>query len=134
MKKNDVSIQKNSLNSKFLYISLVGTLSVALFAVIIFAIGTLFSWLVKILNFNGFLNTLQLWQYLILVGLPVFVVANLVLYFSENQIESRFDSLSEKFDNLKVILMFLIFLIFSVLVYFFGFNWYVNFIYKNFWI
>ncbi len=127
-------IQQNSLESKFLYISLVGSMSVTLFATLIFILGTTFSWLAKTLNFSGFLNNLQLWQYLALVGLPVFFVANLVLYFSENFIENRFESFSQKFDRTKVALMFLVFLIFSFLVYFFGFNWYVNFIYRNFWI
>ncbi len=127
-------IQKNSLESKFLYISLVGSMSVTLFAVLVFILGTIFSWLAKSLNFSGFLNTLALWQYLALVGFPVFFIANLVLYFSENKIESRFDNLIQKFDKKSVVLMFLVFLIFSVIVYFFGFNWYVNFIYRNFWI
>ena len=129
-----MSIQKNSLESKFLYISLVGSMSVSLFALLVFVLGTTFSWLAKVLNFSSFLNNLQLWQYLALVGLPVFFIANLVLYFSENFIETRFESFGQKFDRTKVVLMFLIFLIFSVMVYFFGFNWYVNFIYRNFWI
>ena len=129
-----MSIQKNSLESKFLYISLVGSMSVALFALLVFVLGTTFSWLAKILNISSFLNNLQLWQYLALVGLPVFFIANLVLYFSENFIENRFELLGQKFDKTKVILMFIVFLVFSVLVYFFGFNWYVNFIYRNFWI
>ena len=129
-----MSIQKNSLESKFLYISLVGSMSVSLFALLVFVLGTTFSWLAKVLNFSSFLNNLQLWQYLALVGLPVFFIANLVLYFSENFIEARFESFGQKFDRTKVVLIFLIFLIFSVMVYFFGFNWYVNFIYRNFWI
>ena len=129
-----MSIQKNSLESKFLYISLVGSMSVALFAALVFTLGTTFSWVAKTLNFNGFLNTLQLWQYLVLVGLPVFFIANLVLYYSENIVEKRFDGISQKFDTTKVFFLLIIFLIFSVIVYFFGFNWYVNFIYKNFWI
>ena len=129
-----MSVQKNSLESKFLYISLVGSMSVALFAALVFTLGTTFSWIAKTLNFNGFLNTLQLWQYLVLVGLPVFFIANLVLYYSENIVEKRFDRISQKFDTTKVFFLFIIFLIFSVIVYFFGFNWYVNFIYKNFWI
>ena len=129
-----MSVQKNSLESKFLYISLVGSMSVALFAALVFTLGTTFSWIAKTLNFNGFLNTLQLWQYLVLVGLPVFFIANLVLYYSENIVEKRFDGISQKFDTTKVFFLLIIFLIFSVIVYFFGFNWYVNFIYKNFWI
>jgi uncharacterized membrane protein len=127
-------IPKNSLSSKFLYISLVGSLSVLLFAIVVFALGTTFSWLAKILNFSGLLSSLQLWQYLVLVGLPVFFVANIVLYFSENLVEKRFDEMLQKFDNAKVIIMFLVFLFIAVLVYFFGFNWYVNFVYRNFWI
>jgi hypothetical protein len=129
-----MSIPKNSLSSKFLYISLVGSLSVLLFAIVVFIFGTGFSWLAKSLSFSGSLSSLQLWQYLVLVGLPVFFVANIVLYYSENLVERRFDEMLEKFDQTKVILMFLIFLCFSVLVYFFGFNWYVNFIYRTFWI
>lgn len=129
-----MSISKNSLSSKFLYISLVGSLSVLLFAVVVFSLGTSFSWLAKALSFSGYLSSLQLWQYLVLVGLPVFVVANVVLYFSENLIEKRFDELLQKFDKAKVVLMFLLFLFIAVLVYFFGFNWYVNFVYRNFWI
>jgi cobalamin synthase len=127
-------ISKNSLSSKFLYISLVGTSSVLLFAFVVFLLGTSFSWLAKVLNLSNILSTLQLWQYLVLVGLPVFIVANLVLYFSENLVEKRFEEFLEKFDQTKVALMFFIFLVFAVLVYFFGFNWYVNFVYKNFWI
>jgi hypothetical protein len=127
-------ISKNSLSSKFLYISLVGSLSVLLFAIVVFTFGTSFSWLAKTFNFSGFLSSLQLWQYLVLVGLPVFFVANIVLYFSENLVEKRFESLLLKFDRTKVIFMFLVFLFFAVLVYFFGFNWYVNFVYRNFWI
>jgi hypothetical protein len=127
-------ISKNSLSSKFLYISLVGSLSVLLFATIVFICGSGFSWLAKNLNFSSILSSLQLWQYLILVGLPVFFVANGVLYFSENLVERKFDSMLEKFDQAKVTLMFLLFLFFAVLVYFFGFNWYINFIYRTFWI
>jgi hypothetical protein len=127
-------ISKNSLSSKFLYISLVGSSSVLLFAIIVFIFGTTFSWLSKALSFSGFLSSLQLWQYLILVGLPIFFIANIVLYFSENLVEKRFDNTLEKFDKTKVIFMFLIFLFFAILVYFFGFNWYVNFVYRNFWI
>jgi cobalamin synthase len=127
-------ISKNSLSSKFLYISLVGSLSVLLFAIIVFICGSGFSWLAKTLNFSSILSSLQLWQYLILVGLPVFFVANGVLYFSENLVERKFDRMLEKFDQAKVTLMFLLFLLFAVLVYFFGFNWYINFIYRTFWI
>jgi hypothetical protein len=127
-------ISKNSLSSKFLYISLVGSLSVLLFAIIVFIFGSGFSWLAKTLNFSSILSSLQLWQYLILVGLPVFFVANGVLYFSENLVETKFDNMLERFDQAKVTLMFLLFLFFAVLVYFFGFNWYINFIYRTFWI
>jgi hypothetical protein len=127
-------ITKNSLPSKFLYISLVGSLSVLLFAFTIFFFGTTFSWLAKNLNLSTVLSSLQIWQYFVLIGIPVFFVANLVLYFSENLIENRFDSLLEKFNRTKVICMFLIFLFLLVLIYFFGFNRYINFVYKNFWI
>lgn len=129
-----MSITKNSLSSKFLYISLVGSLSVLFFGITVFISGTAFSWLARIMNFSIFLSSLQLWQYLILVGLPVFFLANLVLYFSENIVEKRFDSLLQKFNRTKVISSFVVFLCLSVLVYFFGFNWYINFIYRTFWI
>ena len=117
--RDAMSLIKNSTSSKILYISTVGFISVFFFAISVLLFGTGFSFAAQKLNFSSYFSTIPLWQYLVLVGVPVFFLANIILFYAENFIEDRFEKMVETFSKFKVVILFFFFLLFFVGVYFF---------------
>jgi hypothetical protein len=128
-----MSTNKNSLEIKLIQFFLSASVALILFAISIFLLSFIFFWGVDVLQYQSFFNNLPQWQLSLASGIVIFILMSISLFIAENWLYQKLDTLLNNIGSKQLLALSAVFLIITILAYYFGFSQLINFLYEQFW-